>query len=163
MARILLADDDPTTLDLVGRTLEADGHEVIRCTDGQEAFQRFSAAPRSFNLLITDLDMPGISGRELLEATDPGCRVIIVTGDPSFALEAFRFNVVITDLDMPGIDGIELASRAAAAAPQLRILVMSGFSGSADSAEDLGIPAAGFISKPLSLDQMREAVNSALA
>ena len=120
MARILLADDDPTTLDLVGRTLEADGHEVIRCTDGQEAFQRFSAAPRSFNLLITDLDMPGI-------------------------------------------DGIELASRAAAAAPQLRILVMSGFSGGTDSAEDLGIPAAGFISKPLSLEQMREAVNSALA
>lgn len=120
MARILLADDDTTTLDLVGRTLEADGHEVIRCVDGQEALQRFSAAPESFNLLITDLDMPGING-------------------------------------------IELASRAAAAAPQLRILVMSGFGGSADPAEDLGIPAAAFISKPLSLDQVREAVSSALA
>ncbi|MFO7297316.1 MAG: response regulator [Pseudomonadota bacterium] len=120
MARILLADDDTTTLDLVGRTLEADGHEVIRCVDGQEALQRFSAAPESFNLLITDLDMPGING-------------------------------------------VELASRAAAAAPQLRILVMSGFGGSADPAEDLGIPAAAFISKPLSLDQVREAVSSALA
>ena len=120
MARILLADDDTTTLDLVGRTLEADGHEVIRCVDGQEALQRFSAAPESFNLLITDLDMPGING-------------------------------------------VELASRAAAAAPQLRILVMSGFGGSADPAEDLGIPAAAFISKPLSVDQVREAVSSALA
>lgn len=120
MARILLADDDPTTLDLVGRTLEADGHEVIRCMDGQEALQRLSAAPQGFDLLISDLDMPGL-------------------------------------------DGVELASRAAAAAPQLRILLMSGFGTGVDPAEELGIPIAGFVSKPLSLDQMREAVTSALA
>lgn len=120
MARILLADDDPTTLDLVGRTLEADGHEVMRCMDGQEALQRLGAAPQSFDLLITDLDMPGV-------------------------------------------DGVELASRAVAAAPQLRVLLMSGFGSGADSAEELGIPVAGFVSKPLSLDQMRDAVTAALA
>lgn len=120
MARILLVDDDPTTLDLVGRTLEAEGHEVIRCLDGQDAFQRLSAAPQSFDLLLTDMEMPGL-------------------------------------------DGIELASRTAAAAPQIRILLMSGFSSGNDAAEELGIPVAGFVSKPLSLDQMREAVRSALA
>ena len=120
MARILLADDDPTALDLVGRALEADGHEVIRCPDGQDAFQRLTAAPQSFDLLLTDMEMPGING-------------------------------------------IELASRAAAAAPRIRILLMSGFSSGADPATELGIPVAGFVSKPLSLDQMREAVRSALA
>lgn len=119
MARILLADDDPTTLDLVGRTLEADGHEVSRCVDGQEALLRLNATPQGFDLLITDLDMPGLNG-------------------------------------------VELASRAAAAAPQLRILLMSGFSAGTDPAEELGIPVAGFISKSLSLDQMRDAVSAAL-
>lgn len=120
MARILLADDDPTALDLVARALTGDGHEVVRCQDGHEAVQQLLDAPATFDLLLSDVEMPGL-------------------------------------------DGIELARRAAEAAPRLRILLMSGFSGGNDRFERLGIPVAGFVSKPLSLEQIRAAVRSALA
>ena len=120
MARILLADDDPASLDLIGRTLMADGHEVLRCADGTEAFQQLSAAPDKFDLLLTDIEMPAM-------------------------------------------DGLQLAGRAATLAPDLKILLMSGFSESSDQAGNLGFSIAGFISKPLSLEQVRNAVRSALA
>ncbi|MCC6399577.1 MAG: response regulator transcription factor [Flavobacteriales bacterium] len=93
MARVLIADDDPLSADLLAahtRKLMPSA-EVVLAADGTAALARLQEAP--VDLLFLDLDMPGISGRELLEATDPGCPVVIVTGDPSFALDAFRFNV----------------------------------------------------------------------
>ena len=44
MARILLADDDAATRDLVKRALTLDGHEVDLCQDGTEALDRGDAA-----------------------------------------------------------------------------------------------------------------------
>ena len=120
MARILLVDDDVTTLELVGRALVADSHKVTRCQDGHEALQQIQTASAEFDLLLTDVEMPGL-------------------------------------------DGIELARRVAEAAPHVRILLMSGFAGGQDQAGSLGIPVAGFVSKPLSLDQIRASVRSALA
>ena len=120
MARILLVDDDPTTLDLVGRALAADNHEVVRCLDGQDAIQQLQTGTAGIDLLLTDVEMPGL-------------------------------------------DGIELARQAASAAPGMRILLMSGFAGGTDQVGSLAFPVAGFISKPLSLDQIRAAVRSALA
>ncbi len=119
MARILLVDDDPATLDLVGRALSADGHEVLSCADGQEALQELSAGPVSFDLMLTDLDLPGL-------------------------------------------DGLELARRAVTTVPGICILLMSGFT-SPDQAAAQALPIAGFVSKPLSLEQIRSAVRSALA
>jgi len=92
--RILIADDDALTAEVLeqhcGKLLP--DAQVVLAANGTEALRQIRAGSLDFVLL--DLDMPGISGREVLEATDPGCPVIIVTGDPSFALEAFRFNVV---------------------------------------------------------------------
>ncbi len=93
MPRVLIADDDPLSADLLATHTRKlmPGAEVVFSADGTAALARLQEAP--VDLLFLDLDMPGISGRELLEATDPGCPVVIVTGDPSFALDAFRFNV----------------------------------------------------------------------
>lgn len=116
MARILLVDDDPATLDFIGRALSADGHEVLSCADAQEALQELSAVP---------------------------------------------VDLMLTDLGMPGLDGLGLARRAAKALPSIRILLMSGFA-SPDLPAAQALPIAGFISKPLSLEQVRSAVRSAL-
>lgn len=120
MARILLADDDPTALDLVSRALSAEGHKIVRCADGQEALQHLVAAPGDFDLLVSDVEMPGL-------------------------------------------DGVELAKQAAVVKPGLRILLMSGFAGGTDHFASLNIPKVGFVSKPLTLEQIRSAVRSALA
>jgi CheY-like chemotaxis protein len=83
MAHILLADDDPVTLDMLGRALAADGHKVTVAQDGQEACDRLLAAPGSFDLMISDVEMPGLDGITLAErafAAVPQLRIILMSG-----------------------------------------------------------------------------------
>ena len=61
--KVLLADDDPTTLGLVGHALQKMGHEVVTAVDGSEAGEKFLA--EWFPVVITDWEMPGQNGIEL--------------------------------------------------------------------------------------------------
>lgn len=82
MARILLADDDAATRDLVARALTGAGHQVTACADGQEALDRLTAAPSSVDLLLADVQMPGLDGIELAErarALVPGLRCVLMS------------------------------------------------------------------------------------
>ena len=82
MARILLADDDAAARDLVHRALAGDGHDVVATHDGAEALDKLRAGA-AFDLLISDVQMPGVDGIELIEkalAIAPGMRVIIMSG-----------------------------------------------------------------------------------
>ncbi len=81
MARILVADDDSVTLDLIKRALEGDGHEVITVGDGSEACQRLEDG-EVFDLIVTDVDMPELDGIALAEraiALRPDQRIIIMS------------------------------------------------------------------------------------
>lgn len=83
MARILLADDDAATRDLVQRALATDGHQVVSTQDGAEALEKLQAAPGGFDLLISDVQMPGVDGIELVEKSlqaAPGLRVVLMSG-----------------------------------------------------------------------------------
>jgi two-component system cell cycle response regulator CpdR len=83
MARILLVDDDPTTLDMVNRALAGDGHQVIVCQEGQDALDRLLAAPATFDLLVSDLQMPGLDGVGLAQravAASPRLRIVLMSG-----------------------------------------------------------------------------------
>ncbi|HKD17239.1 MAG TPA: response regulator transcription factor [Thermoanaerobaculia bacterium] len=64
MSRILLVDDEPAIRKVVRDALEREGHDVVAAVDGQEALDRFTAG--SFGLVITDLAMPRVDGRELI-------------------------------------------------------------------------------------------------
>jgi two-component system, NtrC family, response regulator HydG len=64
MARILIVDDQDLMRDSLAQILVRDGHEVVAATDGAAAVARFGAA--RFDLLITDLRMPKMTGLELL-------------------------------------------------------------------------------------------------
>jgi len=82
MARILLAEDDAATRDLVQRALAMDGHAVIVTQDGAEALDRLQVPP-AFDLLITDVQMPGLDGVALVEkglAASPRLRVVLMSG-----------------------------------------------------------------------------------
>jgi DNA-binding NtrC family response regulator len=67
-ARILIADDDPGVLLILRTTLERmkNGYEIVATRDGTEAFHTITAQP--FDLVITDVRMPGLNGIELVEA-----------------------------------------------------------------------------------------------
>jgi CheY-like chemotaxis protein len=80
MALILVADDDATTRDLVRRALEGDGHEVVMAEDGAEALAR--ASERTFDLVITDIDMPNVDGVSLAEtlvARNPRQAIVLMS------------------------------------------------------------------------------------
>jgi two-component system cell cycle response regulator CpdR len=83
MARILLADDDKPTRDLVKRALESDGHVVDVAHDGSEALEALGGAPA--DVLVTDVNMPGLDGISLAKRAEslvPGIRVLMMSGFP---------------------------------------------------------------------------------
>ena len=87
MARILLADDDAATRDLVRRALATDGHTVSSTQDGTEALDKLREAPGGFDLLITDVQMPGLDGIALAEtalAGSPQLRIVLMSGGKPF-------------------------------------------------------------------------------
>lgn len=61
--RILIADDDRVTAALVGHTLTQGGYEVTAVTDGQKALAALAGG--EFRVLISDWEMPGLSGPDL--------------------------------------------------------------------------------------------------
>ncbi len=82
MARILVAEDDQFTREMAQRALQTDGHTVVLAADGGEALSLCTAGP-AFDLIITDVDMPNMSGLELAEAVlaqNAAQRIIIMSG-----------------------------------------------------------------------------------
>jgi EAL domain-containing protein (putative c-di-GMP-specific phosphodiesterase class I) len=83
-SRILLADDDVALSRAVSRVLVADGHDVVTVSSGTEAAEALMKG--RFDVVISDVHMPGMSGVELLSlvrAYDLDVPVILMTGDPS--------------------------------------------------------------------------------
>ncbi len=83
MARILLADDDVTSRDLVVRALEMDTHQVEAVSNGADALARLSQGAEPFDLLISDVQMPGLDGIELarkVAALLPDLPILLMSG-----------------------------------------------------------------------------------
>jgi len=82
MASILLADDDAATRDLVRRALESEGHVVCAVPDGAEAMERLEDSG-TLDLLVTDIEMPGVDGIALATAAlggQAGLKVVLMSG-----------------------------------------------------------------------------------
>jgi PAS domain S-box-containing protein len=83
-ARILVVDDEPSTLEFLSRLLGAEGHEVETVSNAAEAFEMVKA--KRYGLILLDIKMPGASGIELYGrmqkiAQSFAERVIFITGD----------------------------------------------------------------------------------
>jgi signal transduction histidine kinase len=63
--RILLVDDNQSIVNMICQMLERFGHTVTSMTDSTNALERFKSAPDDFDLVITDMSMPKISGDQL--------------------------------------------------------------------------------------------------
>lgn len=89
MARILLAEDDASMRTFLTTALERAGHEVTVCEDGLSALKALGTGA-SFDLLLSDIVMPGMDGIELSRrAADirPALKVMFITGFAAVAME----------------------------------------------------------------------------
>jgi two-component system cell cycle response regulator CpdR len=90
MARILIAEDDPSMREFLARALTRAGHEVTSTSDGEAALAALDCAgSTAFDLLIADIVLPGLDGIELARLAAemcPGLRVIFITGFAAVAL-----------------------------------------------------------------------------
>ncbi|MGA2500969.1 MAG: sigma-54 dependent transcriptional regulator, partial [Tepidisphaeraceae bacterium] len=109
MARILIVDDTEMMRDSLASTLAREGHEVVAASDGPAALARISAA--RFDLMISDLKMPKMTGIELLQEAKrlrPELPVVLMTAfaTVSTAVEAMRLGAY--DYIQKPFDGEEI-------------------------------------------------------
>jgi signal transduction histidine kinase/ActR/RegA family two-component response regulator len=84
--RILVVDDDPLLIKALRDTLETDGHIITTATGGREGIAMFEKARESsepFAVVITDLGMPYVDGRQVaaaIKGASPTTPVIMLTG-----------------------------------------------------------------------------------
>jgi CheY-like chemotaxis protein len=97
--RILVVDDEPFVRELVQETLRARHYETAAAESGEEALELM--AKRPFDIVVTDMVMPGMDGMELVKRVKrqwPRSRVVVLTGYPRSA--------DISDLLLQGADDL---------------------------------------------------------
>jgi len=84
-ASVLVVDDEPPLRQLLRRVLEAEGFHVEEAPDGESALRLVQARAEPFDLVLTDLSMPQIDGRQLSETLRryrPSVAVLCMSADP---------------------------------------------------------------------------------
>jgi PAS domain S-box-containing protein len=79
--RVLVVEDEDEVREILANVLRSDGHAVVACEDGDRALAALES--EDFDLVITDLGMPGLSGWDVARAVKelrPGTPVAMVTG-----------------------------------------------------------------------------------
>ena len=97
--RVVVVDDQATIISLLNRLLRAQGFEVTVLSDPVAAAMELSRNPDDFDLLITDLTMPRMTGLELARKAHelrPGLPVVLMTGNAS--------NLTDESLKLAGVD-----------------------------------------------------------
>ena len=87
MTHILLVDDEPSIREFLRVVLSEAGYSVAMAADGEQALN----VPGSFDLLLTDLRMPRMTGDELarrMRLRDPELKVLYLTGYSDSLFEA---------------------------------------------------------------------------
>jgi len=96
MSTILVIDDEKGILQLIRQALTRFGHHVETAADGREGIQKFDDG--NFDIVITDIRMPGIDGNGVVAHIRKSKRqsipVIAISGTP-WELEANKFDMVL--------------------------------------------------------------------
>jgi len=95
--RILMADDEPTFLQATAALLRKEGYHVDTVADGAGAAQAIAEA--SYDLLITDIDMPGNAELDLVRQVahlSGGLPVIVITGVPTVRSAVAAIDLPVT-------------------------------------------------------------------
>lgn len=100
----------------------------------------------------------------IFELLMPGCTISTAKNGPAAwqELQQHSFDLLITDHNMPGMTGLELAQQAQSQTPNLRIVLMSGSSDSEIEAKARKMGLTAFLSKPFSIHQLRDLLETIL-
>ncbi len=92
--RCLIADDDPSSQDVLSKYVDrhADLDALGACEDGIEAANILRK--KEVDLILLDVEMPEMSGLELVESLSDPPAIVMVTGHEEYAVEAFEVDVV---------------------------------------------------------------------
>lgn len=100
MARILIAEDDDILRAFVVRALDGDGHDLTEAVDGATALAALSSFGE-FDLLLSDVKMPGMDGIELALATGrrhPDVAIMLMTGRADQRERAYGLDALVHDV-----------------------------------------------------------------
>ena len=87
--RILLVEDETSVRLMVGRMLRSIGSDVVPAADGREAWRLYATRERPYDLIISDVVMPILDGRELAGRVlkdNPDQAIILMSAMPREAL-----------------------------------------------------------------------------
>ena len=83
MQTILVVEDEADVREIATRIMERRGYHVLAAVDGVDAIRILEASPRRIDLLVSDIVMPGMGGRDLAERAEqlqPGIRILFMSG-----------------------------------------------------------------------------------
>jgi CheY-like chemotaxis protein len=92
--KVLVVEDDPSMLQLMRKTLEGAGYQVCAATDGDQALASIDCATAPFNLVLSDVVMPRMSGFDLadqIQTRQPRVPVLLTSGKMSAGFVPNRF------------------------------------------------------------------------
>jgi len=94
---LLVVDDEPSILHIVGHLAAGAGFDFIPCPGGRQAIDRLQQG--HIDMAVVDLRMPEIGGLEVLRAiraADPDCQVVLMSGDATIdsAVEAVKLGAI---------------------------------------------------------------------
>ena len=101
MSRVLIVDDEESMRLLVARAIAMDGHEIATAADGAEALDILTGPNGSFDLLLTDIQMPIMDGiaLALTAARDfPQLTILLMTGFADQRERASGLNAIAHDV-----------------------------------------------------------------
>src|SRR6185369_3376197 len=123
MDKILIVEDDRFFRDMFSDLLNGQGYEVECAASGEEGLKML--VEQSYDLVITDLVMPGIDGLEILSRAkerDPSIDIIMVTGNANMETAIFALKHGARDYLIKPVNSDEFLHSVAQCLEQRRIL-----------------------------------------
>ena len=114
MAKILIVEDDEAVRTLAARALERVGHSVDQAGDGASGLERITAAQGAYDLVVSDIRMPGMDGIEMAHKAArlfPGLRIMLVTGYADQRERAAELDGVVVDVVLKPFTLAEIRGR----------------------------------------------------
>jgi len=144
--KVLVVDDDPVVRKSFDRVLSNKGYAVITAENGEEALRKLNE--EKYDLVYTDIRMPGIDGLEVAEqvkARKPWTPVVIITGYGTDAAEARAKAAGVSSFVHKPLspEMIEDSARDALAAPAAQVIALPAIEAAEEpAAESFGLASA---------------------